>query len=436
MSNIKDLPYEVSNFETLRKKNLYYVDKTPFLKELEDAGRYLFLIRPNGFGKSLFTSMMQCYYDIHCGDRRFKQLFRDTWISDHPTRERGQYLVLSLDFSRLVSPLRDVKVLFTHYLRKKVLQFIDKYRDYLSTNKKLGYYSLRIKRSPHASYILSHLFHLVQGANQPLYLIIDEYDNFTNYLYPVLSENSFRNLIRGSSFFQAFFGVLKTATLNPDSPLKRLFITGSSPITMEDLTGGETIGIRVSLSPAFNQSHGFTQQEVSDLIEYYRSLDLIRNSPDTLLNLLIDWYGNYLFTQNGSIRMVHPSMVLEFFNDYMQTQRIPPYLFDRKVRAITEVPLHLTVINGGKSRAANGSVEQIEEVMETEEVVCNIEDGFSIDKITDRENFISLLFYLGLLTIKNVEGSDMSLMIPNENAKRFFFDYLNEFNALRETLKP
>ena len=176
---IKKIPYGVANYERVVQKNYYYVDKTMYLRTIEESGDYLFFIRPRRFGKSLFLSVMEAYYDVFYKDR-FEEFFKGTWIYDHPTAERGKYLVLSLNFSAVEPDPGKMETSFSNHVRGEAVYFIQKYNDFLSTNKKMTYYSNTIEESSSAPDILTNLLLLCKGAQQELYVLIDEYDNFAN----------------------------------------------------------------------------------------------------------------------------------------------------------------------------------------------------------------------------------------------------------------
>ncbi|MCP5103279.1 MAG: AAA family ATPase, partial [bacterium] len=174
---IKKIPYGLANYGLLVRQNCYYVDKTMSLKTIENAGNYLFFIRPRRFGKSLFISIMEAYYDVLYKDR-FTELFKDTWIYGHPTEERGMYLVLPFNFSAVDPAADKLEASFLNHVRGRALSFVQKYDDYPAKNR--DYFKRNIEESRSASDILSAVVDLCKDARQKLYVIIDEYDNFAN----------------------------------------------------------------------------------------------------------------------------------------------------------------------------------------------------------------------------------------------------------------
>jgi len=428
-TNIKKIPYGVSDYGKMAVGNHYYVDKTDYLRIIEDAGYYLFFIRPRRFGKSLFLSMMEGYYDV-CHKDRFEELFKGTTIFDNPTPERGTYLVLSFNFS-MVDPAPDnVEESFLEHVRGKAGSFILKYRNVLLPNKEE--YVQSIKESRSAADILSTLIRLCKDSGQKIYTVIDEYDNFSNTILAVSGEGAYQDLTRGEGFFRSFFNILKGGTGGMDAPIKRLFLTGVSPITLDDVTSGYNIGQNISTAPRFNQMLGFTETDVQDMLDYYREHGLIAHDNRYLLPIIRRWYNNYIFSPDADTPLFNPDMVLYFLYEYFKRSGIPENLIDRNVRIDYGKLRHLIVLDSEKGKATNGNFSRLKQIVEdgyirTEKLV----DGFPVEKMADTENFVSLLFYFGLLTIKEVVDDEPVLQIPNETARRLYYDYIKE--AYQET---
>ncbi|MCP5108447.1 MAG: AAA family ATPase, partial [bacterium] len=327
---IKRIPYGLANYERVVQRNCYYVDKTMYLRTIEEAGDYLFFIRPRRFGKSLFISIMEAYFDVLYKDR-FEEFFKDTWIYGHPTDERSSYLVLSFNFS-VVEPGTDkMEASFLNHVQDTAVDFVQRYGDYLSANPKRDYFAQKIENSRSAADILSSLLLLCKGAGRELYVIIDEYDNFSNTILSTIGQDAYRKLTHGPGFFRSFFNSLKKGTTGTGAPINRTFITGVSPITMDDVTSGYNIGEHVSLDAAFNRMLGFTPGDVDEMLRYYQSVGLIKHEPGYLAEIIGRWYGNYLFSRHSEIdeRLYNPDMVLYFLKEYFKTQSLPDELIDR-----------------------------------------------------------------------------------------------------------
>jgi hypothetical protein len=280
---IKKIPYGVTDYDRIIKKNCYYVDKTMYLAEIENAGDYLFFIRPRRFGKSLFASVMEGYYDVYYKDR-FEELFKDTWIYRNPTEERGAYLVLKFNFS-MVGPAMDrVEDSFLNHIRRAALSFLRRYSGYLIKDPK--HYKKSIEESRSAADILSIISDLCGNSHQKVLVIIDEYDNFANTILSSYGQTDNERLAHATRAFMAFFNVLKGGTDGTDAPFSRLFLTGVSPITLSDVTSGFNIGKNISRQLKFNRMLGFTKDDVTEMIEYYRSNGMVNHQTDYLLDIM------------------------------------------------------------------------------------------------------------------------------------------------------
>ena len=420
---IKQIPYGVASYDRIIAKNGYYVDKTMYLAEIENAGDYLFFIRPRRFGKSLFASVMEAYYDVYYKDR-FEELFKGKWIHENPTKERGTYLVLKFNFS-VVDPAPDkVDTSFLHHIKSKALLFLDKYADYLEKGEK--YFKQIIEKSTSASDILSSLGDLCKKSHQKSYAIIDEYDNFTNTILSTLGEKAYYDLTHGEGFFRSFFSVLKGGTDGMEAPFTRLFLTGVSPVTLDDVTSGFNIGKNISLQPDFNRMLGFTTDDVIEMIEYYRSNSMIDHPTDYLLKIMTEWYGNYRFSKKDEKKLFNSDMVLYFLDHYMLGKELPDNLIDRNVRIDYGKLRHLIIVEKGKNKNFNGNFQRLKEIIEKGETSGELQEGFPLEELVDENNFISLLFYFGLLSIVRSELNEQVLEIPNETIRRLYYDYIKK----------
>lgn len=427
---IKQIPYGIANYELIRMENYYYVDKTPYLKDIEKAGRYLFFIRPRRFGKSLFISLMESYYDVHYKDR-FSEFFKGTWIHDNPTKERNTHLVLSFNFS-VVEPDPDkMEASFLNHVRSRARSFLGKYENRLGKN--VGLVSETIESSRSGSDIFSSIIDLCKDSGQKLYVFIDEYDNFANTILSTVGKRAYHELTHGAGFFRTFFNVLKSGTTGTGAPVTRSFITGVSPITMDDVTSGYNIGKNVSLEPVFNRMLGFTEGDIIEMIGYYRSTGRIDHAADELMEIMTPWYGNYLFSKDDDTRMYNSDMILYYIDSYLTKNRIPDDLIDRNVRVDYGKLRHLIVVDRdtGTPPATNGNFSKLKEIIGEGGTASKIVKGFPLEELRDTQNFKSLLFYLGLLTIKGPEKDRLRLEIPNETVRRLYYDYIE--SAYRET---
>jgi len=259
-------------------------------------------------------------------------------------------------------------------------------------------------------------------------VIIDEYDNFANTILSTVGEDAYQKLTHGPGFFRSFFNVLKKGTTGTGAPISRSFITGVSPITMDDVTSGYNIGKNVTTEPGFNRMLGFTKDDVVEMIEYYRSKERIDHPTDYLLEIMTQWYGNYLFSKKDDMRVFNSDMVLYFFDNYMPGKELPDELIDDNVRIDYGKLRHLITVDKvvGKGKTYNGNFERLKTIIEKGETTAKIVRSFPLEKLVEENNFISLLFYFGLLSVKSPGLDEMTLTIPNETIRRLYYDYIKE----------
>ena len=430
IKSLKKIPYGISNYTLFREDNLYYVDKTRFIRHIEEKGYFLFFIRPRRFGKSLFLSTLQVYYDIDRKDR-FDFFFKDTAIHRDPTPGKNKYLILKFDFSAVNPDVHQVEDSFLSHVKNSSDIFLYHYKELLGITPDEAKTELAAKKNP--SDIIETVLKYCREKKQKVYVFIDEYDNFANTILSTAGEPEYQKLTHGEGFFRAFFNVLKSGTSGPDAPISRLFMTGVSPITLDDVTSGFNIAGNISLDPGINDMLGFTRGEVETMIEYYRQAGKIHHPTAELLPLMRRWYNRYRFSMDAEKEVFNSVQVLYFLDNYFINSRIPRDIVDRSVRIDYQKLRHLIIIDQkgapGLSKS-NGNFSKLTKIIETGSVHSTIEKGFPVDKLTAPENFISLLFYFGLLTISGIdEANNAILSIPNETVKGLYYDYIKETYA-------
>jgi hypothetical protein len=427
---MKKIPYAISDYDLMRRDNYYYVDKTRYIPVIEKVGRYLFFIRPRRFGKSLFLAALHGYYDVQFKEN-FDELYKNTWIHTHPTGERGSYLVLPFNFSA-VDPGHDkIDASFLNHVQGQADSFVRDYSNYLGKDK--DHLLEKIEASRSGSDILSMIVKLCKDARQKLYVIIDEYDNFANTILTTSGKDAYEELTHGEGFFRSFFNVLKTGTTGMKAPITRLFITGVSPVTLDDVTSGFNIGTNVSLEPDLNRMLGFTREDVVEMVNYYRVHGVITHPTEYIMEIMTKWYGNYRFSPKDNVDLYNPDMVLYFINKCILGHDIPDDLIDQNVRIDYGKLRHLIILDRSETKTpiTNGNFSKLKEIIEEGGTSSIISQGFPLEEMMNANNFKSLLFYFGLLTIKGIEKDNVRLEIPNETVKRLFYDYIKQ--AYRET---
>ena len=414
MENVKRIPYGVSDFVDIIKRNQYYVDKTMYIPKLEEEADSLFFIRPRRFGKSLLLSMMCAYYDINQSDR-FEELFGKLWIGSHPTPYRGKFQVLFLDFSKIGGDIKDLKENFNNYCNIRLDNFIERYKRAYRPE-----IVEKIKSAPTAVDKLNMIDTEAKDANMQLYLIIDEYDNFTNVVLNEHGEKVYWALTHAKGFYREIFKVFK-------GMFTRIFMTGVSPVTLDDLTSGFNIGWHISTKPAFNQMLGFSTEDVREMFEYFKSAGKVRPDCDveSVIAEMKPWYDNYCFSKNAlqtQSKVFNCDMVLYYLRNYAETGEAPEEMIDPNTKTDynkMKKLLQLDKLDGNRKGV-------IYEIAEQGEIISNLEPTFPAETLTNPNMFVSLLFYYGMLTIKGTRGSRLILGIPNNNVRKQYYEYLLE----------
>ena len=410
----KRIPYGMMNFAVIRRDDCYYVDKTRFIPMIEEADKFFFFIRPRRFGKSLTVNMLQHYYDILAKDK-FDALFGDLYIGKHPTRDRNSYLVLYLNFSGIVGELHNYRKGLDAHCQTMFDYFCDIYADYLPKGIKE-----ELDKKEGAVEQFEYLFTECNKTNQRIYLFIDEYDHFTNaILSDIESLHRYTDETHGEGYLRAFFNKIKAGTY---SSIERCFISCVSPVTMDDLTSGFNIGTNYSLTPEFNEMIGFTEEEVRQMLTYYSTTSPFNHSVDELIEIMKPWYDNYCFAEEcyGETTMYNSNMVLYFVKNYIQRGKAPRDMVEDNIRIDYEKLRML--IRKDKEFAHDASI--IQTLVSEGYVTGELKKGFPAVNITNPDNFVSLLYYFGMLTISGTYKGKTKLTIPNQVVREQIYTYL------------
>ena len=381
---------------------------------IEEADKFFFFIRPRRFGKSLTVNMLQHYYDILAKDK-FDALFGDLYIGKHPTRDRNSYLVLYLNFSGIVGELHNYRKGLDAHCQTMFDYFCDIYADYLPKGIKE-----ELDKKEGAVEQFEYLFTECNKTNQRIYLFIDEYDHFTNaILSDIESLHRYTDETHGEGYLRAFFNKIKAGTY---SSIERCFITGVSPVTMDDLTSGFNIGTNYSLTPEFNEMIGFTEEEVRQMLTYYSTTSPFNHSVDELIEIMKPWYDNYCFAEEcyGETTMYNSNMVLYFVKNYIQRGKAPRDMVEDNIRIDYEKLRML--IRKDKEFAHDASI--IQTLVSEGYVTGELKKGFPAVNITNPDNFVSLLYYFGMLTISGTYEGRTKLTIPNQVVREQIYTYL------------
>lgn len=417
---MKKLPYGVSDFPRIISEDCYYVDKTRHIELIENQPDYLFLIRPRRFGKSLFLATLETYYSIDYADS-FEKLFRGLYIGQHPTKRHNKYLILRFNFSVISPRQEEVEQSFNDYCRLTLIKFVRHYEPVLGAD---IWKDIHPDMSP--GLLLSSISQYISHRDCPrIYLLIDEYDNFTNTILSSYGQDHYRGTTHGSGFIRNFFNVVKDAAGDVNAAIERLFITGVSPITMDDVTSGFNIGTNISMLPQFNSIVGFSEEEVREMIGYYKKEGALPDDTtvDSLVEIMKPWYDNYCFSEDSlKEHMFNSDMTLYFLNSYLQQKKAPKTMIDNNIRTDYNKLRHLVQID--KTFGSNASI--IQQIVAEGSITGNIVTAFPAERMTDTENFKSLLFYFGMLSIQGVYQGDTVLGIPNLTVREQLYTYLTE----------
>jgi len=405
----KRIPYAVGNFEKIVRDNYFFVDKTGFIRELEEWNVPVFL-RPRRFGKSLWCSVLECYYDIKRSDR-FEELFGEFEIGKCPTAERGHYLVMRLNFSVVeVRPdMAHIERSFNSVCNRAFSVFLSDYADSLGGG---------LECSESAADTLGTIFSRVRQTHcPPVYVIIDEYDNFTNQLITTHKDQLYRDVTTGDSFFRTFFKVIKAGV--EDASVGRVFITGVLPITVDDLTSGFNIAEIITLAPSTLSMLGFTQKEVELYVEQvFEEYGFDRSRLDEVRALLENYYNGYMFLPDATDSLYN-STILNFFLKRLTTEngRIPREFIDDNVRTDLNWIRRL-------SSSEQDTHELLQALMFENELPYDIDmlsSQFNMSQFFEKDFYPVSLFYLGMLTLK----SDFRMVFPNQTLAKIFTEYYN-----------
>lgn len=414
MEEIKQVPYGVSDFVTVREQNLYYVDKTMYLSLLEQQPRNVFYIRPRRFGKSLFISMMRAYYDKAMA-ANFDSLFGGLWVHEHPTPLRGRYQMLYLDFSQVGGDIDRLSERFNDYCSLMLDDFMHSYRDEYPDETVKAFFETRQMADK-----LDLIRNSAVRLRIPLYLIIDEYDNFTNIVLNENGEEVYHAITHASGFYRDVFKKFK-------GMFERIFMTGVSPVTLDDLTSGFNIGWHLSMNPKFDKMLGFSTEDVRSMLLYYKEAGMLPSESDVeaIIAEMKPWYDNYCFAKEclkQEERVFNCDMVLYYLRQYMDSGHSPERMVDPNTKTDynkLKKLLRLDRLDGDRRGV-------IRRIAEEGQLIAGVEESFPARDLTNPDIFPSLLFYYGMLTIKGTYGSQLVLCIPNNNVRKQYYEYLLE----------
>ena len=409
---MKKLPYGISDYESLVENDYYYVDKTMYIEKLENlAERYIMFLRPRKFGKTLFTSTLENYYDKQ-KEEKFQKLYGETYIGKNPTKLRNSYHILKFNFSGIDTTNEETTI---RGFKKKVIAsinlFVEKYN--------LDFY---INTNDEAENILDNLIKAfeIQKAEEKIYVLIDEYDHFANELLG-FNTNQFKNLVSKNGKVRKWYEILKEGT---ESVVDRIFITGVAPITLDSLTSGFNISSDKTQDREFNEMMGFTEEELKQLMKEQK---IEEERQKEILPVMRENYDGYKFSLKGKEKIYNSNMCLYFFNNYVRYNEIPEQIIDMNIASdYTKLGKMLDSCKGEEREKV------IEKTVSGEGIVSEIRQKFNPAMEFTETDLVSMLYYLGYLTIEGDEVGYPKLSIPNNVMKEIYSDYF--LKILREEI--
>ena len=403
---MKKLPYGISNYEELITDEYYYVDKTKYIEELENlAEKRIIFLRPRKFGKTLFTSVLENYYDIKKKDQ-FEKLYKETYIGQNPTKLRNSYHILRFNFSGIDTSSTETTI---KGFKSKILGSINLFAKIYNIE-----YKIDEKQDPEE--MLNDIFKAFkyQKPKEKIYVIIDEYDHFANELLGFKTDQ-FKNLVSKNGKVRKWYEVLKEGT---ETVVDRIFITGVAPITLDSLTSGFNIGSDITKDEQFNEMMGFTKEEIIKLMEEH---NITKQEQEEILPIMKENYDGYKFSTNGKEKIYNSNMCLYFLKDYIRLKKIPAQLLDVNIASdYTKLGKMLELCKGEKRQ------EIIEKTVSGEPIVSEITEKFNPAIEFTEKDLISMLYYLGYLTIVVDNFGMPELKIPNKAMKEIYSEYFME----------
>ena len=403
---MKKLPYGISDYESLVENNYYYVDKTMYIEKLENlAERYIMFLRPRKFGKTLFTSTLENYYDI-LKEEKFKKLYGETYIGKNPTKLKNSYYILKFNFSGINTRNETTTMAsFKREIASSIGVFVERYG--------LNFY---VNEESEPEDILDNLLKafLIQKKDKKIYVIIDEYDHFANELLG-FNTNQFKNLVSKNGKVRKWYEILKKGT---ESVVDRIFITGVAPITLDSLTSGFNIVTDITQDENFNEMMGFTEKELEKLME---EQNIKGEKKEELLPIMRENYDGYRFSLYGKEKMYNSNMCLYFLNRYGRFNRIPAELIDVNIASDYSKLGKMLDLCKGEERE-----KIIEKTVSGEGIISEIRQKFNPAMEFTETDLVSMLYYLGYLTIAGEVFEKPELKIPNKVMKELYSEYFME----------
>ena len=408
------IPYGVSDFRRVRNEGYYYVDKTEYLAQMEARDSFIFFVRPRRFGKSLFLSMMECYYDLNA-KKDFKKLFGDLWLGKHTTKNANRFMTLKFDFSKIGGTGEALEKSFEEHIGKQLDDMVSRYPKCFDAEFRASFFG----QPPSGK--IADVVNKARRAGIPLYLIIDEYDNFTNQMIRTTGVKDYRDITHGAGFYRNWFKKFK-------GDFDRIFMTGVSPVTLDDLTSGFNIATNLSLDADCNAALGFTEAEVLKMYSDFKGTGkFTEGDPAEIVKSIKPWYDGYCFAEKkiGKECVFNSDMALYYLKSLVDTGEPPKNMVDANIKTDYEKlktisDLQRTVFKMDSPEA----LPMTEQAVAKGGIQFPLVESFPAEAIIQPENFRSLFFYYGLLSMSGRYMGETLYAVPNACVEKQVYGYL------------
>jgi Predicted AAA-ATPase/PD-(D/E)XK nuclease superfamily len=415
------ISYGESNFRSMILDGAFYQDRTHYIPILEEWGaKNLIYLRPRRFGKSLLLSTLEYYYGLQYKDS-FEQLYGNTFVGKNPTSRAHSYMILRFDFSGINTDTeQNTFEGFLSNIRVGMSAFLAQYQSYFTEEQAKDILSHQYPNEMIKELINCYVHNKITF---PIYVLVDEYDHFANELIS-FNFTHFSEIVTANGYVRKFYEVLKIAS--SQGVIDRIFITGVSPITVDSLTSGFNISRNITLSADFHQMVGFEESEVKSILE---GVGMPAEQVPATVNDLHLWYNGYLFCADSEKRLYNPNMVLYFAQEYKSTKAYPREMLDVNIASDYGKIQKLFSIQGKEEQY----LYVLEELLENGEVTAVLTAQYSFLRDFTKDDLVSLLFYMGFLTIKSANLGAYTFTFPNYVIKRLYADYF--FNSILDKAK-
>ena len=410
------IPYGIMDFGRLRREGYYYVDKTEYLAQMEARDSFIFFVRPRRFCKSLFLSMMECYYDLN-RKKDFRKLFGDLWIGKHPTENANRFMTLKLDFSKVGGTGEELQESFERHINDQLIGMVARYAELFEPKTRKSFDALHVESK------LATVVNRSRLIGIPLCLIIDEYDNFTNQMIRAAGVTDYREITHGAGFYRNWFKKFK-------GDFDRIFMTGVSPVTMDDLTSGFNIATNLTLDAACNATLGFSEAEVLKMYSDFKGTGrFTTGDPAEIVKSIKPWYDGYCFAERkvGDECVFNSDMTLYYLKSLVETGEPPKNMVDANIKTDYEKLRTISDL-----QRVVFKMEPLEALPMTEQAVAKggvqfpLVESFPAEAIIKPENFRSLFFYYGLLSMAGRRMGATVYAVPNACVEKQIYGYLRD----------